>query len=390
MKRVLVLTVGGLLAVVVTASWAGAAKAPPRRPHQTITFIQQISRDPLGIRPDAERDTEVEPAIAVDPNNADHVVAVFQESRFGSSGASDNGYATSQDGGQTWVTAPFPKLTITTGGKWQRASDPSVAFGPDGAVYVSSLVLANVLCPSGIAVQRSDDGGLTWNDPVTIQADGNCSVFNDKDWIAVDTNPTSPHLGRVYVVWDRSVSGFEPVVLKLSDDRGATWSTANAINSPTGHDTSAIPIVHPNGDLSVLYSDIFKSKIFSQTSTDGGITFGAPTAVTSYQGIDPPDMRTGVQVMSLSASLDPTTDTIYTVWEDGRFRSDGFNDVVLTESADEGATWSVPRRVNLDAPDSQLDHLTPAVAAFGGVVSVEYVYRDMSVGLNQIVSEHYI
>jgi hypothetical protein len=77
------------------------------------------------------------------------------------------------------------------------------------------------------------------------------------------------------------------------------------------------------------------------------------------------------------------------VWEDERFRSDNRNDIVLSMSVDGGATWSDPARVDLDAPDSQIDHLTPAVAAFGGLLHLTYLHRDTTGGLNQIVEQRY-
>src|SRR5205823_14692766 len=139
--------------------------------------------------------------------------------------------------------------------------------------------------------------------------------------------------------------GFQPVVLKFSDDRGATWSPIDLVTSSQAHGTAALPIVHPNGDLTILYSDIFQEKSFAQTSHDGGVTFDAPVPISSYGGVNPPDMRTGVGILNLSAALDPTADKIYLVWQDGRFRSDGFNDVVLSTSSDEGTTWTVAKRV---------------------------------------------
>ena len=36
------------------------------------------------------------------------------------------------------------------------------AFGPTGEVYAGSLLIAGSTCSTGVAVNRSDDGGLTW------------------------------------------------------------------------------------------------------------------------------------------------------------------------------------------------------------------------------------
>ena len=162
----------------------------------------QISADTLLGAGQTENDTQVEPAVAVDPNNPAIVVAVFQQGRYPDGGSLDAGYATSHDGGLTWTSGNMPLLTLAVGGAFARASDPVVAFGPDGAVYVATLAFSG--SRTAIAVQRSDDGGLSFGAPVLAQDDTSSSTSNDKDWIAVDTFLSSPYYGRVYAAWDQN------------------------------------------------------------------------------------------------------------------------------------------------------------------------------------------
>ena len=84
------------------------------------------------------------------------------------------------------------------------------------------------------------DGGVNWATPVVVYqghgADKDpTQVFNDKDWMVADTNPNSPHYGRVYLTWSRfpltrwcgrGISDRE----SHSDDGGITWSTAHEIS----------------------------------------------------------------------------------------------------------------------------------------------------------------
>jgi hypothetical protein len=388
MRRAVLPRIAGLLVLFMVWPLALPAISDPSQGLQRITSLQQISRDHLPSSPDAQRDTEVGPSAAVDPNNPLRVVSVFQQSKFGGVGTLDNGYATSQDGGQTWATAPLG-LTRPTGGAWQRAGDPVVTFGPDGAAYASSLVFDRLLCPSAVVVQRSPNGGLTWKNPVVVHRDDDCSVFNDKDWIASDTNETSPFVGRVYVVWMRSEAG-QSIVLSSSDDAGATWKPPVTVSPSDLIAVSPVAVVQPDGHLTIVYSDWISDTIVAQTSVDGGETFSLPVTIATYKGVDPSDMWTGALNNRSSVSVDPLTGIIYASWQDTRFRSDGLNDVVLTRSTDGGSTWSGLQRVNLDPPDSLIDHLTPAVASHGGSVHVTFTYRDMADGLNQEVHQHYI
>jgi len=338
---------------------------------------QQISADPFAGLSGAEADTEAEPDIALDPNDPDIVVAVFQQGRFDQSGGCvDPGFATSRDGGRTWITGSLPGLTVAASGSFDRASDPAVAIGADGAVYAQMLPFDVHDCRSAVAVQRSDDHGLTFNAPVLVQDDSSCSVFNDKPWIAVDTFPASPHHGRVYSVWDRIEPAGQPISLRYSDDRGETWSALIAVSSPFfPGGIGAIPLLQPNGDLTLVYAPVgtATAEEVAQTSHDGGVTFAPPVTIESFEGSDPAGMRTGDGLPA--AALDPVTGRLYVVWQDGRFRSDGLNDIVMSVSTDGGTSWGPLGLVNVRVPHRPRDRFTPGVAAYGGAVLVVYGAR---------------
>jgi hypothetical protein len=339
----------------------------------TLQHVRQISHDTLPAQGASQPDTQIEPDIAVDPNNDQTIVAVFQQGRYSDGGSVDPGYATSHDGGATWKRGNLPKLTTAVGGAFARASDPAVAFGPDGAVYAQTLPFDSNGCRNGIAVQRSDDGGLTFAAPVLVQDDTSCSYFDDKNWIAVDTFAGSPHVGRIYSVWDRSDPNGQPIVLKYSDDRGKTWSSLIDVSSANGQGIGALPLVQPNGDLTVVY-DRFSpgDSEVAQTSHDGGLTFDPAVVIGQFRGSEPSDMRTGGLP---AAAVDATNGHLFVVWQDGRFRSDGLNDVVLSSSSNGGAAWSALAKVNPDVQSMGLNHFTPAVAAYGGFVHVTYRTR---------------
>ena len=328
--------------------------------------------------PNAQSDTTIEPDIAMDPNDPDHLVATYQEGRFRNGASAGIGWAASPDGGRTWADGNMPNLTQAVGGSWERASDPAVVWGPDHVVYIDSLVVSFKAGVTGIAVQRSTDGGRTWSDPVVVQSDPTGQAFNEKTFIAADTFASSPYFGRIYVAWDRAdVGGAEPIVLRYSDDHGQTWSGLIQIPGSTG--IGALPLVEPNGDLAMVWDDFGTGSDVevSALSRDGGSTWSPLSTIDTFEGSGPPDMRTGGLP---SAAVDPRSGTLYVVWQDARYRSDGTNDVVLSRSSNEGRSWRPLTIVNGDGPDSGIDHFTPAVATWGPSVHVTYRTRAFADG----------
>jgi hypothetical protein len=358
---------------------------------EATRFVKEISARPIGA---SRAVLHSEPHIAVDPNDPTVVVAVFHERGNDALCALPprscplaTGFATSHDGGRTWITGILPGVSLAEGGDFDRASDPVAAIGPDGAVYVQRLAFNTGNCRSAIAVHRSDDHGLTWGAPVLVQDDPACSVVgtgrNDKDWLAVDTFPGSAHYGRIYSAWDRwsDVPPINvPVVLRYSDDRGVTWSELVTV-SPTSIalGAGAIPLVQPNGNLTIVYFayPIGQSAVLevSQTSRDGGDHFDAPVTIGSSQGKDVTGLGTACEPPACAtATVDPITGYLYAAWQDGRFRSDGQNDVVMSVSTDGATSWG-PLRVVNPSRSAPFNYFTPAVAAHGGGVVLTYRSR---------------
>src|SRR6185437_2285690 len=75
-----------------------------------------------------------------------------------------------------------------------------------------------------------------------------------------------------------------------------------------------------------------------------------------------------------AAAVDPKTGELIVAWEDGRFRTDGLNDIVYSTSTN-GVTWTPVRRVNTDPEGSHIDHWNAMVDIRGGVVAIGYRQR---------------
>jgi len=280
------------------------------------------------------------------------IVATFQTGRFFDGGASNIGWATSTDAGRHWTTGMLPGTTIFEGGPWPRVSDPAVAYDPEHNVWmISVLAVEEPVSGAAVLTSRSTDGGLTWQNPVTVAVSP--GTFFDKNWIACDTWASSPHYGNCYTQWDDAGAGGD-LMMSTSTDGGLTWGP---IRQPAGNPSGlgGQPVVQPNGNVIVPYS---AGAIRSFRSTDGGATWSATTAVASASVHDPAgDLRNHL----LSSAEVDGDGKVYVVWHDCRFRSGcTANDIVMSTSLD-GLTWTAVTRIPIDPTSSGVDHFIPGI-----------------------------
>jgi len=116
------------------------------------------------------RNSETEPYIAVNPTNPDNMIACWHQDRWSNGSAQGVGCAYTMDGGSTWteVVIPFTRCSGARPGaviEFERASDPWLTFGPDGACYYMALVSDRSTPRNGMAVAKSRNGGRTWSRP---------------------------------------------------------------------------------------------------------------------------------------------------------------------------------------------------------------------------------
>jgi hypothetical protein len=358
--------------------------------------------------------TEVEPWLAVNPTNANNIVGSWQQDRWSSGGAAGSGVGVSVDGGATFTpgaTGYVPGQTVCTGGTgaaaFARASDPWLTFAPDGTLYQMSLVETKlptgVNNPSGMAVNRSYDGGLTWGQPTFVAYDTDPSLFNDKNSITADPTPT--RTGYVYAIWDRldsppgkgslksveNTSGFRgPTVLARTTNGGDSWEPPRVIFNPgTANQTIGNQIVvQPDGtlvDVFTLIRNDNKGQVKGYSvavirSTDGGTTWDAkPTTISpmTFVQVTDPDtaalVRTGdlIPEIAVDRTSGPTRGNLYVVWQDGRWAGGTHAHVAFSRSTDGGRTWSSPTQI--DRAPTAADAFTPSIAVDpNGRVGVSY------------------
>jgi hypothetical protein len=330
---------------------------------------------------------EVEPHIAVNPRDANNWVAAWQQDRW--SGGSANGVvsAVTIDGGATWTRTivPFSHCAggnATNGGDYQRATDPWVTFSPDGTVYQMALAVAGASFAAGSAsamlVARSADGGRTWGPISTLILDGP-QFFNDKNSITAD--PNDPRY--VYAVWDRlAASGGGPTQFARTTDGGATWEGARAIYDPgpasqtIGNVVAVLPggrVVNLLTRLEPNQSNVVVASLHVLVSDDKGATWSGPFRIADALAVGARDPETGALIRdgaSLAQIAAAPDGRLWVVWQDARFSAGAVDGIVLSQSADGGATWSAPVQVN-SAPSAQA--FTPSVHVLAdGTIGVTY------------------
>ncbi len=357
--RVAVLSMCIVLVTVAPASAAFTQASAPVR----------VSRDADTRLDFPAGEHQAEPHVAVDPTDPLHLVATAHEGRLFDGGAQAIGAYVSWDGGRTWTNQLLPRLTVKTGGVWERATDPVAGFAADGTAYINSFAFNRTTGDeTAVVLHRSDDGGLTWKGPFTVDGSDTFRQSYDKNWMAIDTGANSPNEGRIYVAWTNFISGQSgsysgsPLLIAYSDDRGVSWSEPVRA-ARTRYAQGAIPMVTSNGTVHVVYTELFKGILRITTSTDGGATWGKARVVANIVTAGVPGLRTAEDLSS--AAVDQSNGTIHVVWQDAR--TDG-GDVLATRSRNGGVSWSAPILVN-DDPEGGTQ-FTPAVAARSGTVHV--------------------
>ena len=332
--------------------------------------LTQVSSDPYAMGP-GQHATEVEPHMLAFGNT---LVAAFQTGRIKPGGATGIGWATSTDGGTTWSHGFLPGVTTGEGtGPYDAASDPAVAYDAKHGVWmIASLPLLNTSHTPAVIVSRSTDG-LTWQNPISADA---TSASSDKNWIVCDSWASSPHYGNCYLEWDDPLNQGE-ILMSTSTDGGLTWASP----LPTADLAQGIggqPLVQPNGTVVV---PIETNVMSAFSSNDGGLSWTASVEVSTIQFHgDAGGIRSGPLP---SAAVDGAG-TVWTVWQDCRFRSScTTNDLVYSTSTD-GLTWSPVTRIPIDDISSTVDHfipgigIDPATSGSSAHVALHYYYYSQS------------
>ncbi len=192
----------------------------------------------------------------------------------------------SNDGGATWSNH------CSKAGSW-----PALAFGPKGIIHGTGIGPDRSCAPdcdeSVGQFSSSSDNGVTWSNPVRSapHALGFGVAYSQ---IQVDTHPSSPHFGAIYV--SALQYGGAPLItatgVSHSTDNGATWRLVpvDATQHSPMQDFESHLAIGSDGTVYITWLRCPVSgggtscpgqiaTLFFSKSTDGGNTWSTPSTM---------------------------------------------------------------------------------------------------------------
>jgi hypothetical protein len=308
--------------------------------------------------------------IAVDPTNPNHIVGMSKAFFSPKDYLFRLVWYDSTDGGKHWKSGILPGYE-----GWMDTTDPTVAFDSKGNLYALVLPFNFVIEPSGdhnwdvghvspaglndgIYLSRSlqSDGpvGEKWQPPVelaTYHASG-LGITADKQWVGADT--FGKHPGSVYASWIVFDGVALNTVVAVSTDYGSHFSAPQVISQATKPKFNGDPYVFegPEGNVYVGYDTLPPKQSYTTggfqvvVSHDNGQTFSKPgQQVTTSVGPTPYTPDTFRDGTPYSMTVNPATGNLLLAYENYD-RSVPKGNIWLTQSSDEGKTWTKPAQVN--------------------------------------------
>ena len=199
-------------------------------------------------------------------------------------GVQSSGFYDSFNGGKTW---PCQGLIDLSAFHEYSFGDPAQAFDSKGNAYYGTLAFPSPPTTEELAtglqsdffVAKSTDGGCHYTSAARVSG-SSPAIFDDKDAITADANPSSPFHDNVYAAWTKFTTGGDQIVFSRSTDGRATFSNPLAIspdynNNHVGGRQGAAVKVGPDGTVYVVWLDTVNKQAVERLSIshNGGKTF---------------------------------------------------------------------------------------------------------------------
>lgn len=322
-----------------------------------------------------------EPDVAVDPRDPRVLVTATNPTyRRNALGQEPIGIFVSRDGGRTWAAhdAPMARSFVT-------GSDPSVAFGPDGTLFVAFEAVSAGFCGAAsrtaVLVTRSTDAGRTFAAPVIVDVD----PANDKPFLAV--GPGLAHgAAAVYIAWIRFASGTSSqIAFSRSLDGGRSFARPALLSSGPGIHVAPMPVA-VSGHVYVAWlvgaalpgAAPARQHMEVRTSADRGGHFGPVGRTVAFWGLPGVEQPGNLRLFNGPSLAVSGLHRLYLAWAQIHPAPSGAvsgmqADVVLSRSTDGGWHWSNPFALNDTARG---DRFEPRLAVVpGGLVAAIFYDR---------------
>lgn len=317
--------------------------------------------------------------LAAHPNDPRHLLAASMVFNQAKSNYNVIAYV-SVDGGLTW------KPTLELNEEEGHNSDPTVAFGCDGTVYLGSLSIKRTKTyVTKTLLHRSKDGGNTWLEPTALGP-------RDREYLIADCSYRSNETGGLYMY---SAAGR----VLYSEDQGQAFQEVKLPSPPNRQlNVSGTAVILSDGTFVVAYPELPSlesiggdhSKVYEQGEspirafrfTAGGKSFTGPYTIS--KATRPREADKGFPNLAVDLSSSPFRDRIYAVWVDGTSgsidRTSGRSQIMFAYSTDKGEKWSDPIVLNDDqtldnGPKGPNTFMAEVVVNRDGVVGVTWYDR---------------
>jgi hypothetical protein len=198
--------------------------------------------------------------------------------------------AASHDGGAT-----FTEVGLGANNKIGLALGGGATVDPAGRVFYAWAGYEQSGGAKGtvhLQISRSVDGGATWSltELDRSASPPDCSAFScGWAYLGAQITVASDSAGRLYALWNAGAvnQGPERIYYATSADAGASWSPRRELSTAPAGTAHAFPALAAGaaGDVRAAWMDSRAGSMWNvwlRTSLDGGATWSAETALSTY------------------------------------------------------------------------------------------------------------
>ncbi len=288
------------------------------------------------------------------------------------------GIFVSENGGNTW----YGNDTCTGNPMLFHGGDPGIAIDKDGRFIITRLGRSPFV---GLFSHYSLDNGNTWSGQSVISTDD-----LERAAVTSDAVTSSNYYGRTYATWVKFATPF-PMMVSYTDDGAVTWSDPLQINSPSNRSAGGDIDIDPVGNVVLCWAGVTEFSPFKEiyvgfaSSHDGGANWNVTENAFDINGItgilpNKGNIRVnGLPCIAVDNSGGERNGWIYIVTgQKDKLPAGSDPDIIVNRSTDGGVTWSNAIRVNQDALNNGKTQYFPTVHVdkFGGVDIIFYDDRN--------------